>query len=100
MLDFHTLGSIHRIHTAPIFALLLLCLFPAFASADSDLPKAAGVTSARIELLDHSVTFVEITDIQDGEIFVSTELMGDVSIALSSILNLESNQDIELLTTE
>ena len=51
-------------------------------------------------MLDHSVIFGEIKDIHDGEIFVSTELMGDVSIALSSILNLESNQDIELLTTQ
>ena len=100
MLNFHTLGSIHRILTAPLFASLLFCLFPALASADSDLPEAAGVTSARIELLDHSVIFGEIKDIHDGEIFVSTELMGDVSIALSSILNLESNQDIELLTTQ
>lgn len=100
MPNFHTLGSIHRILTASLFASLLILLFPASASADSDLPEAVGVTSARIELRDHSVIFGEVTDIHDGEIFVSTVLMGDVSIALSSILNLESDQDIELLTNE
>ncbi|GIS01985.1 MAG: hypothetical protein CM15mP103_05360 [Gammaproteobacteria bacterium] len=33
------------------------------------------------------------------ELYVTTELMGDVTIALSSILYLESDRDIELLTT-
>lgn len=96
----HAPGRIHRILTASLRASWLIALLPLFALADSDLPEAAGVASARIELLDHSVIYGEITDIHDGEIFISTELMGDVSIAFSSILNLESNQDIELLTTE
>ena len=46
------------------------------------------------------MVYGEITDIRDGELCVVTELMGDITIALSSILHLESDQDIELLTTE
>ena len=46
------------------------------------------------------MVYGEITDIHDGELYVTTELMGDVTIALSSILYLESDRNIELLTTE
>ena len=69
--------------------------------SDSDLPEATeSKPPARIELIDQSVVYGEITDIHDGELYVATEWMGDVTIALSSILHLESDQDIELLTTE
>jgi hypothetical protein len=69
--------------------------------SDSDLPEASeSPAPARIELVDQSVIYGEITDIHDGELYVATEWMGDVIIALSSILHLESDQDIELLTTE
>ena len=46
------------------------------------------------------MVYGEITHIHDGELYVVTELMGDVIITLPSILRLESVQDIELLTTE
>ena len=82
------------------FRLLLIAIFPTSASAHSDLPEAAGVATARIELLDQSVIYGEITNIHDGEVFVSNELMGNLSTTLSSTLHYESIQDIELLTTE
>ena len=89
-----------RIHAITLFALFLLPMSSA-GWADSDLPEASESESpARIELVDQSVIYGEITDIRDGELYVTNEWMGDVTIALSSILHLESDQDIELLTTE
>ena len=89
-----------RIHAIALFALFLLPVSsPGWSN--SDLPEASAPRPpARIELIDQSVVYGEITDIRDGELYVATELMGDVTIALSSILYLESDQDIELLTTE
>ena len=89
-----------RIHAIALFALFILPMSSPGWS-DSDLPEASGsLAPARVELVDQSVIYGEITDIRDGELYVATELMGDVTIALSSILYLESDQDIELLTTE
>ena len=89
-----------RIHAIALCALLMLPMSSPVWS-DSDLPEASeSQPPARIELLDQTVVYGEITDIHDGELYVTTELMGDVTIALSSILYLESDQDIELLTTE
>ena len=89
-----------RIHAIALCALLMLPMSSPVWS-DSDLPEASeSQPPARIELIDQTVVYGEITDIHDGELYVTTELMGDVTIALSSILYLESNQDIELLTTE
>ena len=89
-----------RIHAIALFALFILPMSSPGWS-DSDLPEASGsLAPARVELVDQSVIYGEITDIRDGELCVATELMGDVTIALSSILYLESDQDIELLTTE
>ena len=89
-----------RIHAIALFALFILPMSSPGWS-DSDLSEASeSPAPARIELVDQSVIYGEITDIHDGELYVATELMGDVTIALSSILYLESNQDIELLTTE
>ena len=91
---------LRRIHVIALFGLLALP-FSAPSLSDSDLPEAsAPQPPARIELIDQSVVYGEITDIHDGELYVTTEWMGDVTIALSSILHLESDQDIELLTTE
>ena len=89
-----------RIHAIALFALFILPMSsPGWC--DSDLPEASGsLAPARVELVDQSVIYGEITDIHDGELYIATEWMGDVTIALSSILNLESDQDIELLTTE
>ena len=89
-----------RIHAIALSALLMLPLSSPVWS-DSDLPEASeSQPPARIELIDQTVVYGEITDIHDGELYVTTELMGDVTIALSSILYLESDRDIELLTTE
>lgn len=89
-----------RIHAITLFALFILPL-SSQGWADSDLPEASEAQPpARIELIDQSVIYGEITDIHDGELYVSNEWMGEVTIALSSILQLESDQDIELLTTE
>ena len=89
-----------RIHAIALFSLFILPMSSPGWS-DSDLPEASTAQPpARIELIDQSVVYGEITDIRDGELYVATEWMGDVTIALSSILYLESDQDIELLTTE
>ena len=89
-----------RIHAITLFALFILPMSSA-GWADSDLPEASeSEPPARIELIDQSVIYGEITDIHDGELYVSNEWMGEVTIALSSIRQLESDQDIELLTTE
>ena len=89
-----------RIHAIALGTLLMLTMSSPVWS-DSDLPEAsASQPPARIELIDQTVVYGEITDIHDGELYVTTELMGDVIIALSSILYLESERDIELLTTE
>ena len=89
-----------RIHAIALCAFLMLPMSSPVWS-DSDLPEASeSQPPARIELIDQTVVYGEITDIHDGELYVTTELMGDVTIALSSILYLESDQDIELLTTE
>ena len=89
-----------RIHAIALGTLLMLPMSsPAWS--DSDLPEASeSQPPARIELIDQTLVYGEITDIHDGELYVTTELMGDVTIALSSILYLESDRDIELLTTE
>ena len=89
-----------RIHAIALSALLMLPLSSPVWS-DSDLPEASeSQPPARIELIDQTVVYGEITDIHDGELYVATEWMGDVTIQLSSITYLESDQDIELLTTE
>ena len=88
------------IHAIALGTLLMLPMSSPVWS-DSDLPEASeSQPPARIELIDQTVVYGEITDIHDGELYVATEWMGDVTIALSSILHLESDQDIELLTTE
>ena len=93
-------SNTQRIHAITLFALFILPMSSA-GWADSDLPEASeSEPPARIELIDQSVIYGEITDIHDGELYVTTEWMGEVTIALSSILQLVSNQDIELLTTE
>ena len=89
-----------RIHAIAFCGLLMLPMSSSVWS-DSDLPEASeSKPPARIELIDQTVVYGEITDIHDGELSVTTELMGDVTIQLSSILYLESDQDIELLTTD
>ena len=92
--------SPRRIHAIALSGLVTL-LFSTSSLSDPDLSEASeSQPPARIELLDQSIIYGEIADIHDGELYVKTEWMGDVTIALSSILYLESDQDIELLTTE
>ena len=75
-----------RIHAIALSTLLMLPMSSPVWS-DSDLPEASeSQPPARIELIDQTVVYGEITDIHDGELYVTTELMGDVTIALSSIL--------------
>lgn len=89
-----------RIHAIALSALLLL-LVSAPVWPSSDLPEVSeSAPPARIELIDQSVVSGEITHIRDGELYFATESMGGFNIALSSTLYLESDQDIELLTTE
>ena len=86
-----------RIHAIALFALLMLPLSSSVWS-DSDLLEASeSQPPARIELIDQTVVYGEITDIHDGELYVTTEWMGDVTIQLSSIAYLESDQDIDCL---
>ena len=72
-----------------------------WAFADSNLPEASeDAPTARVELNDGSVIYGDIADIHDGGMLVSTALLGEVKIALTSIACLDSDQAIELLTTE
>ena len=90
--------SPRRIHAIALSGMVTL-LFSTSSLSDPDLSEASEFQPpARIELLDKSIIYGEIADIHDGELYVKTEWMGDVTIALSSILYLESDQDIELLT--
>ena len=89
-----------RIHRIVVVG-LLMSLSSGWTLADSDLPEASDDTpTARIELNDGSVIYGDIADMQDGGLLVSTALMGDVTIALTSIARLDADQAIELLTTE
>ena len=96
MLEYRFLGRIHRILAIG----LLLALTTEAVLADSDLPEAAGVPSAKIELADGSVILGEVLDISDGRVWVATEFMGDVDMPLSAISRLQSDQSIDLLTTD
>ena len=61
-----------RIHAIALFALLILPMSSPGWS-DSDLPEASeSPAPARIELVDQSVVYGEITDIRDGELYVTT----------------------------
>ena len=89
-----------RIHLIAVFGLTVL-VFSSAIRADSDLPEASeAVSSAKIELADQTVIYGQITDIHDGELYVTTAFMGEVVVSLSSITYLESEEAIELLTTE
>ena len=89
-----------RIHLISVFGLIMLA-FSGVIQADSDLPEASeAVSSAKIELADQTVIYGQITDIHDGELYVTTAFMGEVVVSLSSITYLESEEAIELLTTE
>ena len=89
-----------RIHLIAVFGLTVL-VFSGVIRADSDLPEASeAVFPAKIELADQTVIYGQITDIHDGNLYVTTAFMGEVVVSLSSITYLESEEAIELLTTE
>ena len=96
MLEYRSFRRIHRI----IVLGLLIALTTETVFADSDLPEAAGIASAKIELTDGSVILGEVLDISDGKVWVATAFMGDVDIPLSAISRLDSDQSIDLLTTD
>ena len=77
-----------RIHAIALFALFIVPM-SSLGWSDSDLPEASkSPPPARIELMDQSVVYGEITDIHDGELYVTTELMGDVTIVPVSYTHL------------
>ena len=89
-----------RIH-AILFLGLLSGLFqtPAWAS-DGTAVSPAESPPARIVLMDQSVIWGEVIDIREGEVVVETQWLGEVSIDLTAIMLLESEQKIELLTKD
>jgi len=89
-----------RIH-AILFLGLLSGLFqaPVWASDGSALP-ATVPPPARIVLVDQSVIWGEVIDIREGEVVVETQWLGAVTIDLTAIMLLESDQKIELLTKD
>ena len=89
-----------RIH-AILFLGLLSGLFQAPASASDDtVVSATESPPARIVLMDQSVIWGEVIDIREGEVVVKTQWIGEVSIDLTAIMLLESDQEIELLTKD
>ena len=72
-------------------------LVHALSDQPTQLPEGP---SAKIVLVDDSVVFGDVTDIAEGTLYVSTFWMGDIAIPLESVATLDSEQSIELLTTD
>lgn len=89
-----------RIHSILFLGLLSgLFHFSVWASDDT-VVSAAESPPARIVLMDQSVIWGEVIDIREGEVVVETQWLGEVSIDLTAIILLESDQEIELLTKD
>mgnify|MGYP000394726222 FL=1 len=89
-----------RIH-AILFLGLLSGLFQTLAWASGDTVVSPPESPpARIVLVDQSVIWGEVIDIREGEVVVETQWLGEVSIDLTAIMLLESDQKIELLTKD
>jgi hypothetical protein len=89
-----------RIHGL-LLAGLCSCLLSGFSYAMSDpFVEETAAPSARIVLRDDSVIFGDVVDIAEGTVRVSTFWMGEVTIPMASIATLESEREIELLTTD
>ena len=89
-----------RIHRLLLVG-LCSCLLSAFSDAMSDpFAEETAAPSARIVLHDDSVIFGDVVDIAEGTVLVSTFWMGEVTVPLASIAVLESEQEIEILTTD
>ena len=77
------------------------CLLSGFGHAVSDpFAQETEAPSARIVLYDDSVIFGDVIDIEDGNVHVATFWMGEVTIPLASIATLESEREIEILTSD
>src|SRR6056300_1677338 len=89
-----------RIHGL-LLAGLCSCLLSGFGHAVSDpFAEETAAPSARIVLRDDSVIFGNVVDIAEGTVLVSTFWMGEITIPLASIATLESEHEIEILTTD
>ena len=89
-----------RIHGL-LLAGLCSCLLSGFGHAVSDpFAEETAAPSARIVLRDDSVIFGNVVDIAGGTVLVSTFWMGEITIPLASIATLESEHEIEILTTD
>lgn len=91
--------------TVRIHLLLIAGLYSSFVSGvafalSDQLNPEVQLPTARIVLLDDSIIFGDVTDISEGTVHVSTLWMGEIKTPLASISTLESDKEIELLTTD
>ena len=89
-----------RIHSILFLGLLSGLLHFSVWASDDTVVSATELPPARIVLMDKSVIWGEIIDIREGEVVVDTQWIGEVSIDLTAITLLESDQEIELLTKD
>ena len=89
-----------RIHAILFLGLLSGLFHLSVLAADNAVVSATESPPARIVLMDQSVIWGEVIDIREGEVVVKTQWIGEVSIDLTAIMLLESDQEIELLTKD
>jgi hypothetical protein len=89
-----------RIHAILFLGLLSGLFHLSVWAADNAVVSATESPPARIVLTDQSVIWGEVIDIREGEVVVKTQWIGEVSIDLTAIMLLESDQEIELLTKD
>ena len=89
-----------RIHAILFLGLLSGLFHLSVWAADDTAMSATESPPARIVLMDQSVLWGEVIDIREGEVVVETQWLGEVSIDLTAIMLLESDQKIELLTKD
>ena len=89
-----------RIHAILFLGLLSGLFHLSVWAADNAVVSTTESPPARIVLMDQSVIWGEVIDIREGEVVVKTQWIGEVSIDLTAIMLLESDQEIELLTKD
>jgi hypothetical protein len=89
-----------RIHAILFLGLLSGLFHLSVWAADNAVVSPPESPPARIVLMDQSVIWGEVIDIREGEVVVKTQWIGEVSIDLTAIMLLESDQEIELLTKD
>ena len=89
-----------RIHAILFLGLVSGLFHLSVWAADNAVVSATESPPARIVLMDQSVIWGEVIDIREGEVVVKTQWIGEVSIDLTAIMLLESDQEIELLTKD